>query len=98
MHVAYDTADSCLSIMAEALRRQVEGTGIDLLSLHREGSTLTARINDAEAEEPLCPAAFDRVVRRLSYQLLGEVWSGRVIFEPTAAPIPQNPAPLGLVA
>lgn len=87
--VAYDTADPKLAAMAGALLEQVEGTGIDLLCLRREGETLFAQVDDSQAEEPLCPAAFHRVVRRLSHDLLGEVWDGRLVAEVrTAGPGP----------
>lgn len=74
--IAYNTADGALRTVAEALERQVAGTGIDILSLHRKGETLVAVVDESQAVEPLCPAAFHRVVRRLSYQLVGEVWDG----------------------
>lgn len=75
--VAYDCTDAALGTLAEALLKQAAGSGVDLLSLQREGTTLVAHINEDAAYEPLCPAAFSRVVRRLSQQFLGEVWEGR---------------------
>ncbi len=82
--VSYDTADSALRTMAEALLERVRGTGIDLLALHLDGDTLVASVDDSEAEEPLSPLAFHQVVRKLSYELLGQVWNGRLAPEPTA--------------
>lgn len=81
--VAYDTTDSALSVMAGALLRQMEGTGIDLLALRRDGTTLIAEVSDDLADEPLCPAAFHRVVRRLSHDRLGEVWDGEFVVADT---------------
>lgn len=83
--VAYDITDNALGVMAEALLKLVRGTGINLLSLRRDGDTLVAEVNDAQAGEPLCPAAFHRVVRKLSCDLLGQVWNGRLAPE-TGAP------------
>jgi hypothetical protein len=95
--VAYDVSDAALGAMAQALLERFDGTGIDLVALERQGSTLVAHINEDMADEPLCPAAFDRVVHRLSYDLLGEVWAGKVkpTFTFTPSPIP---APLVRVA
>ncbi|HWI62743.1 MAG TPA: hypothetical protein VNT75_12935 [Symbiobacteriaceae bacterium] len=88
--VAYDLTDSALGTMATALLKQFAGTGIDLLSLHREGDALVARINEDLADEPLCPMAFDRVVRKLSWSLLGQVWTGRLDIATTPTPVPQE--------
>ena len=88
--VAYDLTDAALGTMARALLAQFEGTGIDLLSLHREGDALAANINEDLAEEPLCPMAFDRVVRKLSWTLLGQVWTGRLNIATTPTPAPQE--------
>lgn len=89
--VAYDCADNALGTLAGALLKQVAGTGIDLLSLRRQGSTLVAIVNEDQADEPLCPAAFNRVVRRLSHQYLGEVWEGRFEVESgTPVPVPAH--------
>lgn len=76
----YDTTDSALHVMADALLKRVEGTGINLLVLRREGTTLEATVDDSQADEPLCPMAFAGVVRKLSYDLLGEVWDGLLEF------------------
>ncbi|HYF91438.1 MAG TPA: hypothetical protein VD969_04250 [Symbiobacteriaceae bacterium] len=86
--VAYDLTDCALSTMARALLGQFDGTGIDLISLGRTGDTLVARIDEAAAEEPLCPLAFDRVVRKLSWQLLGQVWTGRIDIDAALTPTP----------
>jgi hypothetical protein len=83
----YDRTDASLAIMAEALLRHMEGTGIDLLALRREGFTLIAEVDDAAAGEPLCPAAFNRVVRKLSHALLGEVWDGRLLVVDPSGPV-----------
>jgi predicted glycoside hydrolase/deacetylase ChbG (UPF0249 family) len=88
--IAYNTEDGALRTVAEALERQVAGTGIDILSLYREGETLVAVVDESRAEEPLCPAAFHRVVRQLSYQLVGEVWDGSL------ALIDQAPTPVAI--
>jgi hypothetical protein len=85
---AYDMTDAALAAMAQALLERFDGTGYDLLALEREGSTLVAHINEEMADEPLCPAAFNRVVHGLSYRLLGEVWSGKLeaAFTPVTVP------------
>ena len=88
--VAYDLTDAALSTMARALLDQFKGTGIDLVSLHRTGDALAARINEAMADEPLCPMAFDRVVRKLSWQLLGQVWTGRLDIATTLTTVPHE--------
>jgi|GEM_PF-3478164 len=84
----YDAADSDLAALAQALLTKVAGTGIELTSLRRVGSTLYAGINDSAAEEPLCRLAFGRVVRRLSFDLLGEAWDAHVTFAPVGTPAP----------
>lgn len=95
---AYDTTDSALRAMAEALLKQVEGTGIRLLAICREGATLEAIVDDGQADEPLCPMAFARVVRKLSHALLGEVWEGRLLIDLTPAPTPEPAVVLARVA
>lgn len=78
--ISYDTTDVDLARLVEALAWQVQSTGIELLSVEREGATdLVVEIDETRAEEPLCPGAFVRVVRRLSRQLLNEVWEGRIL-------------------
>ncbi|HWI53668.1 MAG TPA: hypothetical protein VNT01_16145 [Symbiobacteriaceae bacterium] len=88
--VAYDLTDAALGTMARALLKQFDGTGIDLLSLEREGDALVAAINEDLADEPLCPMAFDRVVRKLSWDMLGQVWTGTLNIATTLAPVPQE--------
>lgn len=88
--VAYDLTDAALGTMARALLKQFEGTGIDLLSLQRDENELVARINEDTADEPLCPMAFDRVVRKLAWDTLGQVWTGRLDIATTPAPVPQE--------
>lgn len=89
---AHNTSDRSLSILAEALLRQMAGTGVDLLSVERHGTRLVAEVDDSEAEEPLCPAAFRRVVRKLSYDLLGEAWDGELMLPAEPAGVPEKPA------
>lgn len=85
--IAHDTTDIRLTVLAEALLEKVEGTGIDILSLAFAGDALVATVDDTAAEEPLCPAAFGRLVRRLSFDLLGDAPQLRVRFvEPASAP------------
>jgi hypothetical protein len=84
--VAYDLTDGALATMAEALTQRLAPIGVDLLSLDREGDLLMARINEDLADEPICPMAFDRVVRQLSYSLLGAVWQGKLAYDSTPAP------------
>lgn len=84
--VRYDTTTPGLATVAEALLKRVQAADADLLALDLEGDTLVARVDDARADEPLCPAAFNRIVRQLSYDLLGQVWTGRLAPEP-ASPV-----------
>jgi hypothetical protein len=74
----YDRMDASLTTMAQALLERFKPTGIALLALRREGARLVASINEDQADEPLCPRAFDRVVHDLAWRLLGEVWEGRL--------------------
>ncbi|HYF76900.1 MAG TPA: hypothetical protein VD973_07205 [Symbiobacteriaceae bacterium] len=90
--VAYDLTDPALDTMAQALLQQFAGTGLDLRSLRREDATLVADVDETHADEPLCPAAFNRVVHRLSYNLLGQVWEGKLEIV-----TPSVPAPVELV-
>lgn len=83
---AYDRSDRRLAAMAQALLERCASAGYDLLALRREGSSLTVSINEDRADEPLCPRAFDRVVRDLSWRLLGEVWEGKLVVTFTPAP------------
>ncbi len=95
--VACTPATPALRTMADALLELLAPTGVELLALRLDGSTLTAEVREDAAEEPLCPAAFHRVVRSLSYRLLGEVWDGRLeVVTPEAAPA--SPATLGTPA
>lgn len=80
---AYDTSDPRLAILAEALLPRIAAVGANLSSLRWENNVLVAQVNDDQAEEPVCPGAFARMVRQLSYTLLGEVVEGRL-----AAPAP----------
>jgi len=78
--VGYDTTDADLVKLVEALAWQVQSTGIELISVQRSGATsLVVEIDETRTEEPLCPGAFGRVVRRLSHQLLNQVWEGRIL-------------------
>ncbi|HLN60144.1 MAG TPA: hypothetical protein VK464_01235 [Symbiobacteriaceae bacterium] len=84
----YDRTDTHLAAVAQALLKRLAGTGCELLSVRREGSVLTASINEDGADEPLCPRAFDRVVHDLAWRLLGEVWEGKLAVSFTPAPAP----------
>lgn len=90
--VAYDWADADLALLVPVLLERLQAIGVDLISARREGDLLVATVREDEAEEPLCPAAFDRVVRAESCRLLGEPWGG--VFT-VAAPAP---APAARVA
>jgi hypothetical protein len=76
--VAHDTTDAPLRVVVAALLERLEGTGALLVAAERAGSTLVVSIDETEADEPLCPAAVTRVVRRLSYDLLGETWEAEL--------------------
>ncbi|MFZ5827345.1 MAG: hypothetical protein ACOY94_23850 [Bacillota bacterium] len=77
--VACDMTNPALVRMAHELAGRLEPVGIDLQALHLAGETLIARIDESKAEEPLCPNAFRRVVRDLSYRLYGRVFEGRIL-------------------
>lgn len=86
--IAHDSSNPLLSALAEALQETAEGTGVDILSLEFAGEFLVATVDDAAAEEPLCPAAFGRLVRRLAFDLLGTPLELKVRFvEPTPVPV-----------
>lgn len=78
--VAYDHTDPVLATMAEALVQRLEPTGAALLSLERNHSAFAAVVDDASSADPISPAAFQRVVRSLAWDMLGEVWDGSVRF------------------
>lgn len=85
--IAHDSSDIRLAALAEALLEQVEGTGIDILTLEFASEGLVALVDDSGSEEPVCPAAFGRLVRRLSFDLLGDPLELKVRFvEPSPAP------------
>ncbi len=67
-----------LGVIGSELADRMEPVGIALLDLRLEGETLIATIDESEAEEPLCPNAFHRVVRELTYRLCGQVWETRI--------------------
>lgn len=83
---AYDTTDTALGLVAGTLQERLSAAGCDLLAVRREGTALSAHVDESRAEEPLCPAAFNRAVRQVAYQFLGEVWEGRF----TVAPEPSR--------
>lgn len=85
--VAYDRTDNRLGTLVRALLERLAPTGVDLLRVEREGSTLVAHVDEANADEPLCPAAFNRVIHRLSHELLGEVWEGKLVPPSTLAAV-----------
>lgn len=93
--VAYDITDTALATLAGALQERIAAVGADLISLDRHGARLTACVDDRGADEPLCPNAFHRVVRRLSYELLCEAWDGVLT---TAEPTPTQPGATARVA
>jgi hypothetical protein len=76
--VACDVTNPVLVRLAGDLSERLESVGIDLQALWLEGETLVARIDESQAEEPLCPFAFQGVVRKLAYALTGEVWNARI--------------------
>lgn len=76
--VACDPSNPVLVRMAEELAVRLSGVGIELLSLRLEEEVLVAVVDEESAEEPLCPAAFRRVVRDLSYRLTGQVYDTRI--------------------
>lgn len=76
--VACDVTNPWLVRMETELNERLESIGIDLLALHLDGETLVARIDESLAGEPLCPFAFQGVVRNLSYQLLGRALDARI--------------------
>lgn len=76
--IGCDQTNPVLVRMAEDLSERLGSVGIDLQALWLEGETLVARIDESQAEEPLCPVAFQSVVRNLSYTLAGQVWSARM--------------------
>lgn len=94
----YDTTDSALGLVAGALLEPLTAAGIDLLAVRREGGTLLAQVDESQAEEPLCPAAFNRVVRQLSHRLLGQVWNGKFTAVPESVPAPAVAARVARVA
>lgn len=79
--VACDMTNPALVRMARELAGRLGPAGIDLRALHLTEETLVARIDESKAEEPLCPNAFRRVVRDLSYRLYGRVFEGRIADE-----------------
>jgi hypothetical protein len=95
---AYDTSDSALGLVAGALLEPLAAVGIDLLAVRREGSTLLATVDESQAEEVLCPAAFNRVVRQLSHRLLGQVWDAKFTVIPESVPAPAVAARVARVA
>lgn len=87
--VACDMTNPALVRMARELAGRLGPVGIDLLALHLTNETLVARLDESKAEEPLCPNAFRRVVRDLSYRLYGRVFEGRIAeAAPATVPTP----------
>ena len=77
--VAHDTTDPGLSILTAALAERLAAVGATLIAAARTEGGLAAVVADEQAGEPISPAAFQSVVRRLAWSLLGEVWEGRLI-------------------
>lgn len=77
--VAFDTADPGLTAMTPVLAERLAAVGATLLAVIRTETGLAAWVADDQAEEPISPAAFQSVVRRLAWSLLGEVWEGRLV-------------------
>lgn len=90
---AMSPRDGALHSVAAALTSRFEAAGIDVLAYRLQEGLLTATVDEGGAPEPLCPAAFARVVRELSFRLVGEVWEGSLALAPSvrmAKPVDQK--------
>lgn len=76
--VACDPTHPVLTRIAGELSERLGSVGIDLQALWLDGESLVAQIDESQAEEPLCPFAFQGLVRKLSYQYTGQVWDARI--------------------